>query len=161
MKYGACSWTFGEEPLADTAARLASFGFDGLELLGDLGRYEPGHVRRVLSDHGLAVLSLTPENVDLAHPDPALRTAAVDYYCRLLDFAAALGNPVVCCHGAVGRVRAVATYTEEWGYYVEGVRSVGGRKPYTINWPSSPDWLSPSFWPPARLPIGSRSSRAS
>jgi D-psicose/D-tagatose/L-ribulose 3-epimerase len=127
MKYGACSWTFGDEPLADTAAQLASFGFDGLELLGDLGRYEPGHVKRVLSDHGLAVLSLTPENVDLAHPDPALRAAAVDYYYRLLDLAAALGNPVVCCHGAVGRVRAVSTHAEEWGYYVEGVRSVGQR----------------------------------
>jgi D-psicose/D-tagatose/L-ribulose 3-epimerase len=127
MKYGACSWTFGDEPLADTAARLASFGFEGLELLGDLGRYEPGHVSRVLNDHALAVLSLTPENVDLAHPDLAQRTAAVDYYYRLLDFAAALGNPVVCCHGAVGRVRAVSTCAEEWGYYVEGVRSVGRR----------------------------------
>jgi len=127
MKYGACSWTFGDAPLAETAARLAEAGYDGVELLGDLGRYDPGHVLRVLGDHGLTVLSLTPENVDLAHPDPAVRAAAVDYYQRLIDFAAALGHPVVCCHGAVGRVRAVTTCAEERGFFVEGVRALASR----------------------------------
>ncbi len=36
MKYGVCNWIFGGEPLSETAARLASLGYDGLELAGDL-----------------------------------------------------------------------------------------------------------------------------
>lgn len=44
MKYGVCNWIFGDEPLAETAARLAGFGYDGLELrVGILcGRYPQG-----------------------------------------------------------------------------------------------------------------------
>ena len=102
MRYGVCNWIFGDEDLATTAAFLAQAGFDGVELKGDLESYRPAEVNRVLGDHGLAVLSLTPENVDLAHPDAGVRQEAVDYYLRLLDFAAAVGAPLVSCHGSVG-----------------------------------------------------------
>ena len=81
----------------------------------------------MLGEHGLNVLSLTPENVDLAYPDTALRQQAVDYYYGLLDFANALDKPIVCCHGAVGRVRAVSSYGEEWAVYVEAVRRTAER----------------------------------
>ena len=30
MKYGVCNWIFDDEPLANTAARLADLGYDGL-----------------------------------------------------------------------------------------------------------------------------------
>ncbi len=127
MRYGVCTWIFGEESLAETAARVAAFDYDGVELLGDLARYETREVKRVLGEHGLTVLSLTPANVDLAHPDTALRQQAIDYYYGLLDFATALGRPIVCCHGAVGRVRAVSSYGEEWMVYVDAVRCIAER----------------------------------
>ncbi|MBI4839505.1 MAG: sugar phosphate isomerase/epimerase, partial [candidate division NC10 bacterium] len=60
MKYGACTWIFGDEPLADTTARLAAQGYDGVELLGDLARYPPHRLHRALAAQGLAVLSITP-----------------------------------------------------------------------------------------------------
>lgn len=127
MQYGVCTWIFGGEPLRETAAWLASLGYDGVELAGDLKKYQASEVRAVLGDHGLTVLSITPENVDPAHPDPKVRGEAVDYYLRLLDFAAELGEPIVCCHGAVGRIRAVSTYEEEWAVYGEAVRRIGQR----------------------------------
>jgi len=127
MKYGVCNWIFGDEPLAETAARLAGFGYDGLELKGDLELYDPAEVRAILDDHGLEVLSLTPEDVDLPHPDAEVRTEAVDYYLRLLDFAAAVGAPMVGCHGAVGRIRPVTTYEQEYVNYVVGVQRVAER----------------------------------
>ncbi len=126
MKYGVCNWIFGGESLSETAAWLASLGYDGVELVGDL-KYKASEVRVVMGDHGLTVLSITPENVDPAHPDPKVRGEAVDYYLRLLDFAAELGRPIVCCHGAVGRIRAISTYEEEWAVYVEAVRRIGQR----------------------------------
>ena len=127
MRYGVCNWIFGGEDLATTAAFLAQAGFDGVELMGDLASYRPAEVNHVLGDHGLGVLSLTPENVDLAHPDAGVRQEAVDYYLRLLDFAAAVGAPVVSCHGAVGRVRAEGDQEAEYGYLVAGVQRIAPR----------------------------------
>jgi D-psicose/D-tagatose/L-ribulose 3-epimerase len=126
-RYGVCNWIFGDEDLATTATFLADVGFDGVELKGDLRLYQPAEVNAVLGDHGLAVLSLTPEDVDLAHPDAGVREEALDYYLRLLDFAAAVGAPVVSCHGAVGRVRALADYEAEYGHFLAGVRRVAAR----------------------------------
>jgi D-psicose/D-tagatose/L-ribulose 3-epimerase len=127
MRYGVCNWIFGDEDLATTAAFLASAGFDGVELKGDLQHYRPAEVNAILADHGLAVLSLTPEDVDLAHPDPGERAQALDYYLRLLDFAAALEAPVVSCHGAVGRVRALADQAAEYGHMLSGVQRIAAR----------------------------------
>lgn len=127
MRYGVCTWIFGDQPLVETACRLAAMGYDGVELMGDLTRYNAGDVNAALSDAGLSVLSLTPENVDLAHPDQAVRQEALDYYYRLLDLASAVGNPIVCCHGAVGRIRALAGYDEEREFLARGVRRVAER----------------------------------
>ena len=38
--------------------------------MGDLKQYQADDVNRVMSDHGLRVLSITPENEDILHPDP-------------------------------------------------------------------------------------------
>jgi D-psicose/D-tagatose/L-ribulose 3-epimerase len=127
VKYGVCNWIFGDEPLTETAARLAGFGYDGLELKGNLELYDPTEVKAILDDHGLAVLSLTPEDVDLPHPDPDVRSKAVDYYLRLLDFASAVGAPIVGCHGAVGRIRPVTTYEQEYVNYIVGVQRIAAR----------------------------------
>lgn len=127
MRYGVCNWIFGDEKLATTAAFLSEAGFDGVELKGDLALYQSAEVNVVLGDHGLAVLSLTPEDVDLAHPDAGVRAEAVDYYLRLLDFAAAVEGPVVSCHGAVGRMRALTDYDEEYDHFRVGVQQVAAR----------------------------------
>jgi D-psicose/D-tagatose/L-ribulose 3-epimerase len=127
MRYGVCTWIFGDQPLPEMAARLAAMGYDGVELMGDLARYSAGDVNAALSEQGLSVLSLTPQNVDLAHPDEAIRKEALDYYFRLLELARAVGNPIVCCHGAVGRVRALTSYEAERRVFVEGVRRVAER----------------------------------
>lgn len=127
MKYGVCTWIFGDEPLAETAVRLAAQGYDGVELLGDLEHYEAKAVRRTLADHGLAVLSVTPLDYDLAHPDTTVRAQAVDYYQRLLDFAVAVDCPIVSGHGAVGRVRAIATQAEEYDLLVHSLKLLARR----------------------------------
>ncbi len=127
MRYGVCNWIFGDEDLASTAAFLAEAGFDGVELKGDIQMYPPSEVNTLLGDHGLAVLSLTPDNVDLAHPDAATRDEAMDYYLRLVDFAAAVGSPVISCHGTVGRIRTLGTYGEEYRYFLTGVQRIAAR----------------------------------
>ena len=127
MRHGVCTWIFGDQPLPDVARRLAAAGADGMELMGNLEACPPGKVNACLRESGLKVLSLTPENVDLAHPAPDVRMQALDYYYRLLDLAAEVGHPVVCCHGAVGRIRAIGTYDDEWRWFVNGVQRIAER----------------------------------
>ncbi len=69
-QYGVCSWIFGEESLGRTVERVAKIGYDGVELMGDLKRFQPDEVNTVMAEHGLRVLSITPENEDILHPDP-------------------------------------------------------------------------------------------
>ena len=124
---GVCTWTFGDMSLAEIAQRLAALNYDGVELMGDLTAYQPTEAAQILQDHNLKVFSLTPDNVDLAHPDDTIRTKAVDYYLRLLDFAAAIGKPLVSCHGFVGRVRAISSQVEEYNLFVAAVRQIAER----------------------------------
>ena len=126
-KLGVCTWMFGEMPLSEIARRLEKLGFKAVELVGDPDLYQPEEAAQILADHGLTVLSLTPMDVDLAHPDPAIRAEAVDYYLRLLDFGAAIGGPLVSCHGDVGRIRAITSQEEERALFVEAVREVAAR----------------------------------
>jgi D-psicose/D-tagatose/L-ribulose 3-epimerase len=125
-EYGVCTWIFGGEPLATTAERLARLGYNGVELFGDLSGLRPNDVARVMQEHGLRVISLTPDNVDILHPNPTVRSQGIDYYLRLLDFAHALGA-IMCCHGAVGRIRPISSYEEERTLYLDAVRQIGRR----------------------------------
>jgi len=127
IRLGACTWTFGDLSLSEIVQRVSALSFDGVELIGDLERYNAREAAPVLRDHGLAVFSLTPGNVDLAHPDESIRQKALDYYWGLLDFAAEFDHPLVACHGFVGRVRAVTTYAEEYDLLLQAVRLIAER----------------------------------
>jgi sugar phosphate isomerase/epimerase len=126
MRFGACTWILSGEPLAAKAARLAAIGLDGVELFGDLS-LNPREARKILADHQVAILSLTPDNVDPCHPDAKINRAALDYYFRLVDFAAQVGAPLFACHGLVGRVRAIGSYAEEWNLMVAAAREISAR----------------------------------
>ena len=129
---GVCTWTFGPLPLVEIAQRLGRLSYDGVELMGDLTAYPAGEgggfaPGRILADNGLVAFSLTPDNVDLAHPDPTVRGQAVDYYLQLLDFAVELGKPLVSCHGFVGRVRPLSSLAEERQLMLEAVGQIADR----------------------------------
>jgi D-psicose/D-tagatose/L-ribulose 3-epimerase len=131
---GVCTWTYGPQDLKSIAGSLAYLGFDGVELHGDLETFQPTETARLLGDHGLSILSLTPGDCDPAHPDIAIRQAAIDYYRRLIDFAvqardAGAGlpvssTPIVSFHGLVTRIKPIGSQEEEYSYLVESIRTV-------------------------------------
>ena len=123
-KLGCCTWTFGSAPLAEVAERAARAGLDGVELFGDVGGLDPVEAREALGAHGLEVFSLTPADADISHPDPAVRRGALDYYERLADFAAAIGRPILSCHGLVRRIVPVTSREEEDALLVESVARI-------------------------------------
>lgn len=127
MRFGVCTWIFDETPLKVVAAHLAGMGYEGVELFGDPDEHPARDVRPMLRDRGLKVLSLTPKDVDLAHPEPNVRRSAQSYYERLIDYAGELGAPMIGCHGAVGRIRAIDSQKREEELFHDEVRRVAER----------------------------------
>lgn len=121
MRFGACTWIFGKTSIEQVAQTLSEMGYHGLEIKGDIPVHDAARVRSVLGDSGLSPLSITPENEDLAHPDPQTRQQAMRYYLDLIEFAHDIGCPIVSCHGAVGRIRALSSQDAEYGHLQESV----------------------------------------
>lgn len=113
VRIGCCTWIFGDAPLAKIAQRVRRSGLDGVELFGDVDGLDPASARNVLDGEGLEVFSITPADADISHPDADIRKAGIDYYDRLMDWAGDLGEPLISCHGQVGRIKPVASQQEE------------------------------------------------
>ncbi|MEM8704783.1 MAG: sugar phosphate isomerase/epimerase family protein [Pseudomonadota bacterium] len=123
---GCCTWIFGDATLPDIAQRVRRSGLDGVELFGDVDGTDPSSARAILNGEGLDVFSITPGDADISHPDVATRTAGIDYYDRLMDWACDLGEPLISCHGQVGRIKPVAGQQEEDDLLVASVDRICG-----------------------------------
>jgi D-psicose/D-tagatose/L-ribulose 3-epimerase len=140
MKYSISNWIYGEEPLRVTFERLKRYGYDGVELMGEPRHYDVAEINALCREFKLQVLSLagmypwpTTER-DLANPDPKIRERATGYLRECVDFAEAIGAPVLIVVPAavsrlspVGQFKAEDEWVEaverEWKYAVESVRA--------------------------------------
>lgn len=138
MKYAVSNWIYGDEPLQVTLERIARYGYQGVELQGDLDRYDPREVRALAERYGVTVCSVAamfpwPGDRDLSHPDPDVRARAVAYVRELLAFSEAVGAEQVLLVPASVPRRAPVGYTgepetwwtlveREWRYAVDSVR---------------------------------------
>jgi sugar phosphate isomerase/epimerase len=128
-RFGVSAWIYGDAPLPETLARIKAAGFDGVELPGEPGRWQPAELRRWLGDHGLAPVALTAScwvttERDLAHPDARVRAVAVDYVERCLGLAAEIGAPLVqMLASGEPRLAPIATRAEEWAWSVAGMQT--------------------------------------
>ena len=111
---GLCTWIFGHHRHREIAAVAADLGCAGVELHVPLDAWPAADWRRLYASFGLRILSLTPENVDLAHPDPCERERAEHYYRRLIAFAAQLEAPAITIHEHVGRGSSPDGQQPEW-----------------------------------------------
>lgn len=123
---GICTWIYGGLPLEDICRAIAPLGYRGVELHSDLAR-NSRESARILADHGLTVLSLTPPDVDISHPDAGIRRAAVDELTRMLDWAVELQAPRAAIHGLVGRIRPLSTQENEDALLAESAAALAER----------------------------------
>ena len=95
FKYSYDSLVYFGEPVERSIQRLAKFGYDAIELVGEPDNYRPAEVTKLTGDHGIKVSSIcsifTIER-DLASPDAKVRQHAVDYVRRVTDLAAAVSG---------------------------------------------------------------------
>ena len=139
IKYSVSNWIYGNESLELTMARLARFGYDGIELEGEPGKYNIDEVNNLLRRYNLKVLSIAgiypwPTNErDLANPDAGTRKKAIEYLKKIVDFAVNLGSSlVIVVPSAVGKATPIgksdnektwlANIEKDWNYAVESVK---------------------------------------
>ena len=124
------NWGFGMEPLADSAARLARYDIQFIELHGnrygaDIG-YRAAEVNAILSGHGISVAGIcgmfSADN-DLSSHRGIIRQNALDYIRRNLALGKEMGaGYFLVVPGAVGRPQRFDDF--EFSRSVETLRLV-------------------------------------
>lgn len=99
MKLAVVTWTLGlSEPQAVLAKALA-LGLDGIQYSGDHRDACPVDLREQSRRAGITILAVDPINAGPQHSADATQDLAVDYYRKVIDFAAELGNVPVTLQG--------------------------------------------------------------
>lgn len=126
------SWIFGNQPLEHILERIGALGYDAVELKGEPGEYPLPELKSMLLSRGLSVSSICgmypgpAERRDLAHPNKAERTKAVDYVRACIDLAAEVNAPVVIVSpNPVGKTKPLASKASELEWAKESVHSAG------------------------------------
>lgn len=127
MKLSMHNW-MRAEPIEVTIRRLSRFGYDAIEISGEPARYDTGHVRALLDEHGIACsgsVTLMTGGRDLIHEDAYVRYGTVKYMKDCIDLIAGLGGQILCIvPSTVGKIVPMADPSTEWGWAVEGLREV-------------------------------------
>jgi sugar phosphate isomerase/epimerase len=129
MRFAYNTLVYGDEPIEQGIARLARFGYDGVELVGAPEKLDAGKVAESLAEHGIAASSICglygPET-DFASSDAGVRANALAYVRSCVDFAERVGaeaislTPTACM-----KIRPEAEIETELGWAVQGVRAAG------------------------------------
>jgi sugar phosphate isomerase/epimerase len=129
FKYSYDSLVYAGENVEDSIKRVAKYGYDGLELVGEPDQYDVAEVNRLKRSYGIEISSVCSiyigDKRDLAHPDPSMRASAIDYVKSLIDMAAAVDcHMVIASPTACGKTAALASKEDEWGWAIESLRAV-------------------------------------
>jgi sugar phosphate isomerase/epimerase len=119
---------FGED-IAASIDRVARFGYDAIEIVGEPEEIDPRRVRELTRDAGIEVSSIcsiyTPER-DLVHPEEDVRRTAVQYVKDVADFAAEMECPTIIVHPtACMKTTPLAEADQEWDWAVANIRAAG------------------------------------
>jgi D-psicose/D-tagatose/L-ribulose 3-epimerase len=129
MKLSMIHW-MRSEPLEETVARLATSGYDGIEINGTPELYDAADVRSCLERHGIvlwgAVTLMEHGGRDMVHPDPYVRVGTQRYLEETIQLIADLGGQVLCCvPSTIGKTQPLALPSTEWKWCVDGLRAAG------------------------------------
>jgi D-psicose/D-tagatose/L-ribulose 3-epimerase len=112
------------EALETTLARLARFGYDGIEIMGEPAEYDAGEVKELLRKHNLncwGAVTLTEKGRDLISGDKYVRLGTIRYMKDCLSFAADLGGEVLTVVPCLKTV-PMSSPDNEWRWAIEGLK---------------------------------------
>ncbi|MUW14631.1 TIM barrel protein [Halorubrum sp. CBA1125] len=115
-----------DDSFAQSAERLARYGYDGVEILGEPSKVDTEAAKTALEEHGLeasSVGTVYTETRDMTAADPEIRENGVEFTIENVEVAAELGADVVCLSpNYVGKVEPEDPRYREWA--IEGLSRV-------------------------------------
>jgi sugar phosphate isomerase/epimerase len=127
VKYSYDALVYHGERIAQSFERVARFGYDAIELVGEPANHDAAEVRALSLKHRIKVSSLCsiffgPER-DLVAAEAENREKAKKYVRDLVDFAAAIDCPMVIIRPApFGKTSPTSDEASEWAWAVDGIR---------------------------------------
>ena len=119
-KLGVALWTLGVMPLAESAPLVAEMQYDGV-VLPFSHIDSPNGAAQILQENVLTCFAVTPNPVDLAHPNTAVRQLAIDHVQEVIETAVALQSPTVTLRNLPGRIYPVGSKEEETEWFATAV----------------------------------------
>jgi sugar phosphate isomerase/epimerase len=131
FRYTYNTLVYGHEPIELGIARVARFGYEGVELVGEPGLADVRGIRRALSENNVVASSIvsifTPER-DIVSSNPEIRRNAIDYVLGNVEYAAALGADIVTfTPTACMKITPEVEVERELAWAVEAGREVARR----------------------------------
>jgi len=123
FRYTYNTLVYGSEAIATGIERVARFGYDGVELVGELQEADLPSISKALQSNGVVASSIisifTPER-DIVSSNPVIRRNAIDYVRHNVDMAAQLGGSVVTfTPTACMKITPEVEIAQEWAWAVE------------------------------------------
>lgn len=116
------------EPIETTIKRLATYGYESIEISGEPEQFPADMVGPLLKKYGLrcwgsVTLMLGDRNLVAADPDQ--RAMSIDYVKGCIDLVEALGGEeITIVPGTVGKVIPDGTPEQEWEWAVSSLKDV-------------------------------------
>lgn len=129
IKYAYNTLVYAGEPIEVGIKRLARFGYDGVEFVGEPDTMDAQAITEQLKRSNIKAAHIcsiyTPQR-DLVSSTESVRRAAVAYVKSLVDFSVKIGaesigvTPTACM-----KIHPEADLSQEWAWAVEGIREAG------------------------------------
>lgn len=124
MKISVVSWTLGLTAAGPVVNKVRELGLDGVQYAGDHRDVRPSELRDRAAEAGIEIIAVDPFNAAPNEPCRASAEAAIDYYRRVVDFAAELGSVPVTLQGLSQWTTNCADKTDAWRRLVTCCRAV-------------------------------------
>ena len=114
------------EPIETTISRLASAGYDAIEIAGEPAVYDVARGARAAGGDELRCwgsVTLMVGGRDLLHEDKYVRIGSVQYVKDTIDMMAGLGGEILTVvPSTVGKIVPMGSPEDEWGWAVESLK---------------------------------------
>jgi sugar phosphate isomerase/epimerase len=129
FRFAYNSLVYYGEDIATSIDRVARYGYDAIEIVGEPREIDARRVASLARDAGIGVSSIcsiyTPER-DLVHPDADVRRAAIGYVGEVAQFASEMQCPTIIVHPtACMKTAPLAAPDQERAWAIEGIREAG------------------------------------
>ncbi len=120
---------YANEDISKGIERLARFGYDGVDIVGEPANYDIANIRMLLKDKSIEASSIcaifNPQR-DFVSSNAEVRQGAVEYVKSCVDFAAGVGAKAISVQAtACMKIEPEAAPQDEWRWAVDGIRTAG------------------------------------